>query len=107
MLLDLGSFTVVILIEIALGAMLTLNDGTLPSFLAEMFPTRIRYTGFAVSFNVSNSLFGGTAPFMATLLIGVTNSTLAPGWYLMAAAAICFGAVLFAKETFHKPLREV
>lgn len=107
MLLDAGSFTLVVLVEIGLGAMLTLNDGTLPSFLAEMFPTRIRYTGFAVSFNVSNALFGGTAPFMATLLIGLTNSHLAPGWYLMAAAAICLGAVICAKETFHKPLRDV
>ncbi|WP_231882261.1 MFS transporter [Brevibacterium casei] len=107
MLLDSGSFAVVILVEIGLGAMLTLNDGTLPSFLAEMFPTRIRYSGFAVSFNMSNALFGGTAPFMATLLIGVTQSKLAPGWYLMAAAAVCFIAVLFAKETFGKPLKEI
>lgn len=107
MLLGSGSFTVVVLVQIALGGMLTLNDGTLPTFLAEMFPTRIRYSGFAVSFNLSNSLFGGTAPFMATLLIGMTNSALAPGWYLMAAAVVCLGAVLCAKETFHKPLRDV
>lgn len=105
--LDSGSLFVVIIIQIALGGMLTLNDGTLPSFLAEMFPTKIRYTGFAVSFNMSNALFGGTAPFMATLLIGITNSKLAPGWYLMAAAVVCLGAILCAKETFHKPLREV
>lgn len=106
-LLDSGSFTTVVIVQIILGGMLTLNDGTLPSFLAEMFPTKIRYSGFAVSFNVSNALFGGTAPFMATLLIGITNSTLAPGWYLMAAAVVCLAAVLFAKETFHKPLRDV
>lgn len=105
--LNTGGLFVVIIIQIILGGMLTLNDGTLPSFLAEMFPTRIRYTGFAVSFNMSNALFGGTAPFMATLLIGLTNSKLAPGWYLMAAAVICLGAILCAKETFHKPLREV
>src|SRR5699024_11906505 len=47
MLLDAGSFTIVVLVQIGLGAMLTLNDGTLPSLLAEMFPTRTRYTGFA------------------------------------------------------------
>src|SRR5699024_350255 len=85
MLLDAGSFTIVVLVQIGLGAMLTLNAGTLPSFLAEMLPTRIR----------------------STLLIVLTNSTVAPGWYLMAAAAVCLGAVICAKETFHKPLREV
>jgi MFS transporter, MHS family, proline/betaine transporter len=106
MLLDTGSFAVVVLVQVALGAMLTLNDGTLPSFLAEMFPTSIRYSGFAVSFNLSNALFGGTAPFMATLLIGVLNTSLAPGWYLMAAAAIALSAVLCAKETCGTPLRD-
>src|SRR5699024_3483071 len=34
MLRDAGSFTIVVLVQIGLGAMLTLNDGTLPSFLA-------------------------------------------------------------------------
>ncbi|WP_372698401.1 MFS transporter [Arthrobacter sp. JSM 101049] len=99
MLLDTGNFLVIVLVQILLGAMLTLNDGTLPSFLAEMFPTRVRYTGFAVSFNLSNALFGGTAPFVATFLIATSGSPLAPGWYLMGAAVIALVAVLFARET--------
>lgn len=82
MLLSTGNFLVIILVQILLGAMLTLNDGTLPSYLAEMFPTRVRYSGFAVSFNLSNALFGGTAPFVATVLIATSGSVLAPGWYL-------------------------
>ena len=105
MLLDTGNFLVIVLVQVLLGGMLTLNDGTLPSFLAELFPTRVRYSGFAVSFNLSNALFGGTAPFVATLLIGMTHSKLAPGWYLMAAAVVSLAAVLCARETFKAPLR--
>lgn len=105
MLLDTGNFAIILLVQIALGGMLTLNDGTLPSFLAEMFPTKVRYSGFAVSFNVSNALFGGTAPFMATLLIAQTGSDLAPGFYLVAAAFISLVAVALAKETGDKPLQ--
>lgn len=105
MLLDTGSFLVIVLVQIALGAMLTLNDGTLPSFLAEMFPTRVRYTGFAVSFNLSNAIFGGTAPFVATFLIGFTGSDLAPAWYLMGAAVIALVAVAFSAETSKQPLK--
>ncbi|PFG40115.1 MHS family proline/betaine transporter-like MFS transporter [Georgenia soli] len=104
-LLDSGSFVTVLLVQVALGAMLTLNDGTLPSFLAEMFPTRVRYSGFAVSFNLSNALFGGTAPFVATLLIGATGTDLAPAWYLMAAAAVALVCVCLAPETSRSPLR--
>lgn len=104
-LLDSESFAVILLIQIALGAMLTLNDGTLPSFLAEMFPTRVRYSGFAVSFNLANAIFGGTAPFVATLLIQVTGNNLAPAWYLVGAAAISLIAVALAKETSKDALR--
>lgn len=105
MLLDTGNFLVIVLVQVLLGAMLTLNDGTLPSFLAELFPTRVRYSGFAVSFNLSNALFGGTAPFVATLLIATSGSKLAPGWYLMAAAAVSLVAVSLAKETSQAPLK--
>ena len=104
MLLSTGNFLVIILVQILLGAMLTLNDGTLPSYLAEMFPTRVRYSGFAVSFNLSNALFGGTAPFVATVLIATSGSVLAPGWYLMGAAAISLVAVACSVETSKKPL---
>jgi len=104
-LLGTGNFVVIVLVQILLGAMLTLNDGTLPSFLAEMFPTKVRYSGFAISFNLSNALFGGTAPMMATLLIAATASALAPAWYLVAAACISLVAVTLSRETSHQPLR--
>ncbi|GAA5228513.1 MFS transporter [Paeniglutamicibacter antarcticus] len=104
MLLDTGNFFIILLVQILLGGMLSLNDGTLPSYLAEMFPTRVRYTGFAVSFNLSNALFGGTAPFVATVLIASSGTPLAPGWYLMAAAVVSLVAVACSVETSKKPL---
>lgn len=103
-LLDTDSFAMILVIQIVLGAMLTLNDGTLPSFLAELFPTRVRYSGFAISFNLSNAIFGGTAPFVATLLISTTGNKLAPAYYLAAAALVSLLAVYLAKETAHKAL---
>jgi MHS family proline/betaine transporter-like MFS transporter len=106
MLLDGAGFLTIVLIQILLGAMLTLNDGTLPSFLAEMFPTRVRYSGFAISFNVANAVFGGTAPFVATLLIAQTGSNIAPAWYLVAAAVVSGVAVLASPETSREPLHE-
>lgn len=99
MALGTGSLPVVLLTQVLLGGMLALNDGTLPSFLAEKFPTRVRYSGFAVSFNLSNAVFGGTAPLVATTLIAVTHSELAPGWYLMGAALVSLVAVAVSVET--------
>lgn len=105
MLLSTMNFLIIVVVQIVLGAALTLNDGSLPSFLAEIFPTDVRYSGFAVSFNLSNALFGGTAPFLCTWLIAATGNNLAPGFYLMGAAVISLIAVVIAKETAHAPLR--
>lgn len=102
----LGSVGLVgmILIQIAFGAILTMNDGTLPCFLSEIFPTNVRYTGFALSFNLANAIFGGTAPFVATWLIQVSGNKLAPAWYLVGAALIALIAMLASRETAGKPL---
>lgn len=96
----------VAIIQVVLTCFLTLNDGTLPTFLAELFPTRVRYSGFAFSFNSANAIFGGTAPFVATLLIKVTGSKLAPAWYLVAAAVVAMITMLLARETSHSALAD-
>ncbi|WP_244923370.1 MFS transporter [Ochrobactrum quorumnocens] len=103
-LLDDATLTGIILIQIAFGILLTVNDGTLPCFLTEIFPTRVRYSGFAFSFNTAQAFLGGTAPLIATFLIEVTGSKLAPAWYLVAIAAVSLIAMRGAKETAGKPL---
>lgn len=104
LLLDGAGLVLVILIQIAMGMVLALNDGVLPAFLSEQFSTGVRLTGFAVTFNIANAVFGGTAPMLATLLIGWTGMTVAPAFYLMAAALVTFLAVLKAAETHRAPL---
>lgn len=79
------------------GALLSMNGGTLPTFLCELFPTRVRFSGFALSFNTANALFGGTAPLIATWLIGATGSKLAPAWFLVGAAIVTFFAIFISR----------
>ena len=100
------SLLVILMIQIAFGAILAMNDGTLPCFLAEIFPTRVRFSGFAFSFNVANAVFGGTAPFIATWLIQMTGNKMAPAWYLLAAAAVALVAMLASRETAYKALQD-
>lgn len=104
--LDHQPLVVILMIQIIFGAMLAMNDGTLPSFLAEIFPTRVRFSGFAFSFNIANALFGGTAPFIATWLIQLTGNKMAPAWYLLAAALVALVAMLSVRETAHAALRD-
>lgn len=100
------SLVVILMIQIAFGAILAMNDGTLPCFLAEIFPTRVRFSGFAFSFNIANAVFGGTAPFIATWLIQLTGNKMAPAWYLLAAAAVALIAMLASRETAYKALQD-
>jgi MHS family proline/betaine transporter-like MFS transporter len=56
--------------------------------IAELFPTRQRYTGLSIGYNIASALFGGTAPLVATLLIEWSGNTLAPSFYLSLCAAV-------------------
>lgn len=66
---------------------------------AEMLRARYRYSGIALSNNVTNMLLGGTAPFIATLLISKTNNNLAPAGYFVFCAMISLITIFFIKET--------
>lgn len=104
--LDGATFGMIVLIQVIFGALLTVNDGTLPCFLTEIFPTCVRYSGFAFSFNTANALFGGTAPFVATWLISAMGSKAAPAWFLVAAAVVSLIAMLSCRETAGRPLED-
>ena len=64
-----------------------LSAGSFAVLLTDLFPTLIRFTGVALAFNVSFTLFSGTAPLVATTLIRDTGSVTAP-WYLMVFSSL-------------------
>lgn len=104
-LLDAGHIGLILLTQVLFGIMLTTNDGTLATFLSELFPTNIRYTGFAFSFNTANAVFGGTAPFISTWLIKETGSVYAPAFFLAVAGIVALVAIIASKETAFKNLK--
>ncbi len=93
LLLGTGAVGAIFVAELGMAAVLALNDGNLVSYVPETFPTEVRLSGFAVSFNVANALFGGTAPLIATVLIKALGTPIAPAWYLTLIAAIAWVAV--------------
>ena len=107
MLLNTGNFIVVLGVELVLCLILTINDGTLSCYLTETFPTEVRYTGFALSFNLANALFGGTASLICTALISATGNTLAPAFYLIVISAFALVAMILSHEHSDKDLDEI
>jgi MFS transporter, MHS family, proline/betaine transporter len=79
----------------------TAYSGVLPSLMAELFPTRTRGTGVALSYNVSVPIFGGFAPFFAALLIQLTGDRHAPSFYLMLTALISLAALVAVRSRLH------
>ena len=77
----------------------------MPPFLAELFPTPIRSTALAITYGVGSALFGGTAPFLATLLVRRTGNPVTPAFYAVAAVAVAaVVAALLTRETAFRPL---
>jgi MFS transporter, MHS family, proline/betaine transporter len=66
---------------------------------AEQFPTRLRYTGMAFSFNFGAIVGGGVTPFIATALIGHTGNLLSPAFLLAGAAAVALVTLATVRET--------
>ncbi len=107
LLLNTQSFVVILFVELVMCLLLTLNDGTLSSYLTETFPTEVRYSGFAMSFNLANALFGGSASFIAIGLIQLTGNNLAPAGYMVVISIIALAAVILSHENHDKDLSHV
>lgn len=88
-----------------LGLFLVMIISNISATLPALFPTAVRYSGFAIGYNISTALFGGTAGAMNEYLIEVTGNVLVPGWYLVGAGIIGLISVLTFKETAGRSLR--
>jgi MFS family permease len=76
------------LLCVVAGLCAGLTNGSFAVLLTDLFPTAIRFTGVALVFNVSFTLFSGTAPLVANALIGATGSAVAPAYLMMGTAFI-------------------
>lgn len=94
----LVGFTV---LSVLLAAPLATVAATFPA----MFPTQVRYAGFAIADNAAVTVFGGTAPVVADSVIGHTGWQLFPAAYLVAAAIVGLTALRFLPETAGCSLR--
>ncbi len=87
------------------GALVGMLAGPGPAMLAEMFPTRVRYTGLGLAYSLSNALFSGCAGLIITGLMKQTGNADIPAWYVMATALVSFIALLSLNKDDHlKPL---
>ncbi len=87
-----------------LGLLYLPQLATISATFPAMFPTHVRYAGMAIAYNVSTSIFGGTAPAVNEWLIGRTGDGLMPAYYMMGACVVGAIALIAVPETTRCPI---
>ncbi|ANP53139.1 metabolite-proton symporter [Streptomyces griseochromogenes] len=77
------------------------------AFFAEMFATRMRYSGASIGAQFASVAAGAPAPLIATALLSDYGSSTPIALYVIAAAVLTLIAVGVARETRHRDLAEV
>lgn len=99
---------VVIWLAVALGLVFhAAMYASQPAIMAEMFPTRMRYSGVSLGYQVTSIFAGSLAPIIATSLLAQYGSALPVAVYVLIACAITLVAVVAARETRGLDLREI
>jgi hypothetical protein len=82
--------------------LVTMVYGPLAAMLAEMFPTRIRYTALSLPYHLGNGWFGGLLPAASFAIVAQTGNMYSGLWYpVLIAGGSAIVCLLFIRETRH------
>jgi MFS transporter, MHS family, proline/betaine transporter len=95
--LDARAFNLTLLLTLA-GIVAGLTNGSFACLLTDLFPTRIRFTGVALVFNISFTIFSGTAPLAATTLIREMGTATAPALLMIGCGLLALAGSFFVER---------
>ena len=97
--IDTG-LTINVLIAVIVGLVLHgAMYGPQAAFIAELFPTRMRYSGASLAYQATSIFAGSLAPIIAVMLYKTYKSWMPIAIYLAVAGAISVVSALRARET--------
>ena len=82
-----------------LGLLYIPQLSTISATFPAMFPAQVRFAGFAVTYNVFTSIFGGTAAPLNEWVVGKSGFLEFPAVYVMLGCVVGMVALFFVKET--------
>ncbi|QJY48029.1 MFS transporter [Pseudonocardia broussonetiae] len=98
-LIDTGSPALLtVAIVVGLGVVCACATGPLAAFFSELFPTRVRYTGASLAYQLAG-VAGGAAPVAFAAIRAGGGSTLLLSTIVAAGCALTVGCVLLLDET--------
>src|ERR671938_646058 len=100
-LLDTRSFALIVLAAVVALILNAAMYGPQASFIAEMFPTKVRYSGASMGYQLAGIVGGALAPIIATALLRRYDTSVVVSVYVVAVLAVTALCVLAAPETSH------
>ncbi|MEV6590238.1 MFS transporter [Streptomyces acidicola] len=98
-LLDTRSAPLVFVAYALMMVAFSANYGPIATFLAELFGTRVRYSGLSVAYMLSGLLGSAATPAVTAWLLSLTGSSSSIAWYVLGAAVVSLLALLLLAET--------
>ena len=91
----------VMIVLAAVGGLLIFAaySSVIGAFFSELFPTKVRYSGTSVAYNVASLIAGSLSPIIALALYQAFGTGQAIALYLVLMGVISIVSVSFAKET--------
>ena len=99
-LMQVGEIWAVFFGQLGLAVLIGVYGAVSPVVISELFPRHVRCSAVSAAYNVSVGVAGGTAPMVATWLIGLTGYALAPALYIALAAALSLTAALSRRSGY-------
>ena len=105
-LIDTGSFALIVLAMTVGQIFFSMMYGPQAAFLAEMFSTRVRYSGASLGYQIGAILGGALTPMIATALVARFDSAFPVSVYIGLACAITVASVIMLHETHRTSFEE-
>ncbi len=99
-----GNWISIYVSQIILGGLIAFYMGPEPALQAEFYPSAIRSTAIALSYNMGASIFGGTSPFIMAYLNTQTLNLRGGAYYIIIASFFSLLGLYFYKNRFEEKL---
>ncbi len=98
-LIDTGQFVLIMLAAVVALIFHAAMYGPQAAFIAEMFPTQVRYTGASMGYQLAGILGGALAPIISVALLDRFDTSVVVSIYAVAMLLVTIVCVFVAPET--------
>ncbi len=105
-LMQTGQISFVIFGQLGFALLIGAYGAVNPIAICEIFPRNVRCSAVSTAYNITVGVAGGTAPAVATWLMGWTGYPMVPAMYIMLGAVISAVAALSVHESSRQAIAD-